>query len=144
MKETLRELIKRALIGIAIAMAIFCLEGIAFDIRYGGNFSLDHYRFTKMIAGCALGGMGFGIPSVVYRKDSIPMPIRILIHLGIGCIVYTITAFSVGWIGNETAIGRGILAAAIQFAAAFFIWLLFMRHYRAEAEKLNDRIQEMK
>jgi len=34
-----------------MAMAIFCLAGIVFDIGYKGNFSLENYRFTKMVVG---------------------------------------------------------------------------------------------
>ena len=41
-------------------------------------------------------------------------------------------------------IGQGILIAAIQLAVAFLIWFLFMKHYRAEAKRMNDRIQAMK
>ncbi|SEA09746.1 Protein of unknown function [Lachnospiraceae bacterium NK3A20] len=125
-------------------MVIFCVEGVAWDIRSHGNFSLENYGFTRMFLGCVVVGLGFGIPSIVYRRESLPMPIRVLIHMGIGCIVYTITAFAVGWIGGAVAIGQGILAAAMQFAAAFVIWLLFMRYYRAEARRMNERIQKMK
>lgn len=66
MKETVKDLVRRALIGIGIAMVIFCLMGIVFDIRYQGSFRLENYRFTKMMIACALVGMGFGMPSM-YR-----------------------------------------------------------------------------
>ena len=33
---------------------------------------------------------------------------------------------------------------AAQLAAAFLIWLFFLLHYRREAKKMNERIQEMK
>ncbi|MBR3396300.1 MAG: DUF3021 domain-containing protein [Lachnospiraceae bacterium] len=144
MKETVRDLLKSTVISIGMAMAIFCLVGIVFDIGYKGNFSLDHYRFTKMVVGCVLIGLGFGVPSGIYRKDSLPMPIRVIIHMGIGCAVYTVVACAVGWIGGSATIGQGILIAAIQLAVAFIIWFLFMRYYRAEAKKMNEKIQAMK
>ncbi len=144
MKEVIKDLAKSTMIGIGIAMVIFCIEGISFDIRYNGNFSLENYQFTKMVIGCVLVGMGFGIPSIVYRKDNIPMPVRVLIHMGTGCVVYTMVAYAVGWIGRASSISHGIFAAAIQFGIAFIIWFLFMRYYRAEAKKLNDKIQAMK
>ncbi|MBR2561205.1 MAG: DUF3021 family protein, partial [Eubacterium sp.] len=53
-------------------------------------------------------------------------------------------AYAVGWLGGSVTIGQGILIVAIQLAVAFVIWLLFMRYYRAEAKRINDRIQEMK
>lgn len=144
MKDVMKDMAKSVMIGIGIAMVIFCLEGIAFDARYHGSFRLENYQFTKMVISCVLVGMGFGTPTIVYRKDSVPMPIRILIHMGIGCVVYTIVAYAVGWIGSAATIGQGILAAAIQLGIAFIIWFLFMRYYRAEAKRMNDRLQKMK
>jgi hypothetical protein len=144
MRETVKDPVKSSVISIGMAMTIFCLVGVVFDVGYKGNFSLDDYRFTKMVAGCVLVGLGFGVPTIVYRKDNLPMPIRVIIHMGIGCVVYTIIAYAVGWIGGSATIGQGILIAAIQLAVAFLIWFLFMKHYRAEAKRMNDRIQAMK
>ena len=144
MKETMKDLAKSTVISIGMAMAIFCLVGIVFDIGYKGNFRLDNYRFTKMVVWCILIGLGFGVPTIVYRKDSIPMPIRVIIHMGIGCVIYTIVAYAVGWIGGSATILQGIIIAAIQLAVAFIIWFLFMRYYRKEAKKMNERIQDMK
>ena len=144
MRETVKDLVKSSVISIGMAMTIFCLVGVVFDVGYKGNFSLDDYRFTKMVAGSVLVGLGFGVPTIVYRKDNLPMPIRVIIHMGIGCVVYTIIAYAVGWIGGSATIGQGILIAAIQLAVAFLIWFLFMKHYRAEAKRMNDRIQAMK
>ena len=144
MRETIKDLLKSTVISIGMAMAIFCLVGIVFDIGYKGNFNLDHYRFTKMVIGCVLIGMGFGIPTVVYRKDNLPIPIRVIIHMGIGCAVYTVVAYAVGWIGGAATLGQGLVIAAIQLAVAFIIWFLFLRYYRAEAKKMNDKIQALK
>lgn len=144
MKEKIKDLIMSIVISIGMAMTIFCIVGIVFDIGYGGNFSLDNYRFTKMVVGCALVGLGFGVPTVVYKKDDLPMPVRVIIHMGIGCVVYTVVAYAVGWLGGAATIGQNIIAACIQLAVAFGIWSLFMRHYRKEAKKMNDRIQAMK
>jgi hypothetical protein len=144
MKETMKDLVKSTVISIGMAMAIFCLVGITFDVRFGGNFSLENYQFTKMVVGCVLIGLGFGVPTIVYNKDSLPMPIKVIIHMGIGCIVYTIVAYAVGWIDGSATIGQGIIIAAIQLAVAFIIWFLFMRYYRNEAKKMNDKIQAMK
>ena len=144
MKETVKDILKSTVISIGMAMAIFCFVGIVFDIGYKGNFSLDNYRFTKMVVGCVLIGLGFGVPSIVYKKDNLPMPIRVIIHMGIGCVVYTVVAYAVGWIGSSASIGQGIIIAAIQLFVAFIIWFLFMRYFRAEAKKINDKIQEMK
>lgn len=144
MKETLKDLLKSTVYGIAIALVLFCLIGVVFDFRSKGNFTLEQYSFTKMVIGCVLIGVGFGVPSVVYNKDDLPMPIQVIIHMGIGCTVYTVVAYAVGWLGSPATIGQGILIIATQLAVAFVIWFLFMRYYRAEAKKMNDKIQSMK
>lgn len=144
MKETMKDLAKSTIISIGMSMAIFCLVGIVFDIGYKGNFSLENYKFTKMVIGCVLIGLGFGVPSIVYRKENLPLPIRVLIHMGIGCLVYTIVAYAVGWIGGSATIAQGIMILVIQLAVAFIIWFIFVRHYSVEAKKLNDKIQEIK
>ena len=143
MNETVRDLIKSTLISIGAAMAIFCLVGIVFDVHYGGQFQFENYRFTKMVIGCLITGLGFGVPSIVYKKDTLPMPIRTIVHLGIGCVVYTIVAYAVGWIGGSSSIKQGLLIACIQFAVVFLIWFLFFRHYKREADAINKKISEI-
>lgn len=144
MKETLKDLVKSTAISIGMAMTIFCLIGIVYDIGNKGSFSLMDYGFTKMVIGCVLVGLGFGVPTVVYRKDNLPMPVRVVIHMGIGCVIYTIVAYAVGWIGGSATFIQGIIIAVIQLAVAFVIWFIFMRYYNAEAKKMNDKIQAMK
>lgn len=144
MKETMKDLIISTAISIGIAIIILCLAGIIFDIRCGGIFILDNYGFTKAIVGCVIIGFGFGAPSVVYRKESLPMPVRAIIHLGAGCIIYTLVAYAVGWIGNSASMGQGLVIAAIQLSAVFIIWLLFMCHYRKEAKMMDKMVKTMK
>ena len=143
MKGTIKELLTSTLISIGTAMAIFCIVGIVFDISYGGNFSLDHYGFTKMVIGCVFVGLGFGVPSIVYKKESLPMPLRVLIHLGIGFVVYTIVAFVVGWIGSSATIGQRLLIVCIQVAVVLVVWLIFFRHYKNEAKKINEKLSQI-
>lgn len=144
MNNTVKDLFKSIVISIGMALSIFSFVCVIFDIGYGGNFSLENYRLTKMVIGCIIVGLGFGVPSLVYRNESLPMPVRVLVHMGIGCVVYTIVGFAVGWIGGSATLGQGIAIAAIQLAVAFVIWFCFMRFYRSEAKKMNDRIQQMK
>lgn len=144
MKNVVKDLLKSTVISIGMALTIFCLVGVFFDIYYGGNFSLENYGYTKMALGSIIVGLGFGVPTVVYNKDSLPMPVKVIIHMGIGCAVYTAVAFAVGWFGASTTVGQGIGIAAIQLLVAFVIWFCFMRYYRKEAKKMNEKIQAMK
>ncbi len=144
MRETWKDIGKSSAVSIGMSLTIFCLTGMIADIIGGGNFTLDHYRFTKMVIGSMIVGLGFGIPTFIYRKDSLPMPIRVIIHMGTGCVIYTLVAFAVGWMGGTGSVAKAIVAAAVQIAVAFLIWYLFMRYYRREAKEMNERIQEMK
>lgn len=142
--KILKEIAKSTVISIGIAMAVFCIIGIVFDIRYQGSFSMSDYSFTKMVAGCVFIGLGFGVPSVIYERDSIPRPVQILIHMGTGCVIYTVTAFAVGWIGDTASPLKIALIIAGQLALAFLIWICFMVYYRKEARVMNERIKALK
>ena len=144
MKDTWKDIARSSVVSIGMSLTIFCLMGMIADIIGGGNFNLDHYRFTKMVIGSIIVGLGFGVPTFIYRKDSLPMPIRVIIHMGTVCVIYTLVAFAVGWMGGTGSVAKAIVAAAVQIAVAFLIWYLFMRYYRREAKEMNERIQEMK
>ena len=140
----MKNLIKYTIISIGMALTIFCITGMGFDIAYGGNFSLNDYRFTKMVIGCIIVGLGFGLPATIYQKDNLPMPFKVIIHMGTGCVIYTIVAYAVGWIGGTSSITHGIIAAILQIALAFVIWGGFMLHYRSEIKKMNEKIRRLK
>ena len=144
MKNILKDIVKSTIISIGMVLTIFCLAGIVFDVAYGGDFSLEGYRFTKMVIGSAIVGLGFGVPTVVYNSDRLPQPIKVLIHMGIGCVIYTIVAYAVGWFGGSATLAQGLIIAAIQLLVAFIIWFCFMRYYRKEAKEMNEKIQSLK
>jgi hypothetical protein len=140
----MKDLLKSIVISIGMALAIFSIVGIIFDIMGGGVYTLEGYRYTKMVIASVIVGLGFGVPTMVYRSDKLPTPVKVLVHMGIGCVIYTIVAFSVGWIGGSASLTQGILIACIQIAVAFVIWFCFMRYYRKEADEMNKKISSMK
>ncbi len=144
MGKAVKEILKSTVISIGMALTIFSLVGMFFDIVNGGNFSMEGYQFTKMVAGSAIVGIGFGVPTVVYNSEKLPMPVKVLIHMGIGCVIYTIVAYAVGWFGGAATPVQGLVIAGIQLAVAFVIWFCFMRYYRKEAKQMNEKIQAMK
>ncbi len=139
----MKDLLKSIVISIGMALAIFSFVGIIFDITGGGVYTLENYRYTKMVIASVIVGLGFGVPTMVYKSDKLPMPVKVLVHMGIGCIIYTIVAFSVGWLGGAASVTQGILIACIQLAVAFIIWFCFMRYYRKEADEMNKKIKSM-
>ena len=144
MKETVRDLLKSTVISIGMALTIFSLACVVFDITYGGHFSMENYQLTKMVIGSILVGLGFGIPTVAYNSEKLPMPVKVIIHMGIGCSIYTAVAYAVGWFGAAATFTQGLIIAGIQLLVAFIIWFCFMRYYKNEAKRMNERIQAMK
>ena len=144
MGKAVKDILKSTVISIGMALTIFSLVGMFFDIVNGGNFSMEGYKFTKMVIGSAIVGIGFGVPTVVYNSEKLPMPVKVLIHMGIGCVIYTIVAYAVGWFGGSATPLQGLAIAGIQLIVAFIIWFCFMRYYRKEAKQMNDKIQAMK
>lgn len=130
--------------GMGIAMIIFCTVCIRFDVMYKGTFTLENYGLTKMILGSMLVGIGFGAPSAIYLNEKFPRPLQVLIHMGTGCIIYTVVAFAVGWIPAGAGLFTCMWMLAAQLAVAFFIWLGMLKYYKTEARRMNEKIQGMK
>lgn len=136
-------ILKNTIFSIGHAAIIFCVVGVVYDILYKGDFHLEHYAFTKMAIGTLVIGLGFGLPTFVYDNDNMSVAAQTLIHMGIGCIVMTITAFVVGWIPTEKGAGAVIGTIAGEIAIAFIIWLFFYAYNRKLAKQMNQRIAEM-
>ncbi|HQC35656.1 MAG TPA: DUF3021 domain-containing protein [Bacillota bacterium] len=128
---------------IGFAFSLFCLAGIIFDLANKGSFHFEDYNFTKMALGALVIGLGFGIPTFIYGNERLSLPMQTLIHMGIGCIVMTATAFAVGWMPTEKGALAVALAILSEIAAAFGIWLAFYLNLKKIAEKMNKRISEM-
>lgn len=138
----MKNLLKSSVISIGIALTIFCAVGVIFDFIYGGNFVMENYSFSKMVIGCMLVGLGFGAPTIVYKNDRLALPMQCVIHLGIGCIIYTLVAFNVGWIPAEKGLGFCFGAILGQLAIAVIIWIAFLLYYKKMAEEINRKIKE--
>lgn len=139
----MKKIMNNTVIGIGIAMTIFCIVGVIFDMLGGGNFQLENYAFTKMVVGCLLVGLGFGVPAIVYESERLPLIIKCLIHMGIGCTAYVAVAYAVGWIPTTIGIGPCVLTILGQLAVAVVIWLCFLRYHKNMVSKMNDRIKQM-
>ncbi len=138
----LKKMMKAALISMAAAALIFCVIGVAFDLSHKGTFSLRNYQFTKMFIGAAVVGLGFSLPSLIYEKDSVPRPLQVIFHMGIGCAVLLVTGFTVGWIPVHAGIAPLVLTVAGEILAAFILWKGFAIHYRKEAEEINEQLRK--
>lgn len=138
----MKDLLKNSVISIGMALTIFCVVGVIFDFIYSGNFIMKNYNFTKMVISSIIVGLGFGIPSIIYQNDKIALPMQCLIHMSIGCIIYTLVAFNVGWIPTGKGINICLCIIAGQLAVAILIWIFFLLYYKKMAYEMNKKIKE--
>ncbi|MGN0362879.1 MAG: DUF3021 domain-containing protein [Bilifractor sp.] len=138
-----RKMMKACFVGVTIAVLIFCFIGMVFDLSNGGEFRLDNYQFSKMLLGTVCTGIGFGLPSFIYENDRIPYPIQVVFHLGIGFAVLLITSFLVGWIPKNAGPVPMILCIVGDLVSALLIWAGLAKHYKKEAEKMNQQLHSI-
>ena len=139
----MKRVIKRALFGILLGSAIFAIIGVFFDIKYDGNYALVNWEYTKMLAGGMLVGMGFSLPSLIYDSNKLHYTVKVLLHLGIGCTVMLIVAFSVGWIPLEAGWKVCAISVGGYLLSAFLIWLACSYYFKKQADKINEKIKQI-
>ena len=139
----MKKALKNTFTGIGISLTVFVVIGIIFDVKGGGDFSMQEYGFTKRVLGCLFTGIGFGLPSGIYENERLPLGMKILVHLGIGCSVYTAAAFFAGWIPKGLGAGKCALIIAAQLLLAFVIWLGFYFSNVSAAGKMSERIKKL-
>lgn len=132
---------KNIFLGLGLGSALFAVTGIAFDIASGGAFQLSNWLYTKMAVGAMVVGVGFSVPAAVYGNDRLPLGMQTLIHMGTGCTVFLIVAFTVGWIPLAAGWPAWGLVVLGQLLVAFGIWLCFALHYKGLAQKMNRKLR---
>lgn len=137
-----KNVFRTVFMGMGIGLSIFALTGIIFNILYQGEFVLHDWSYTKMAVGSMAVGIGFSLPSMVYRSRHLPFAMKILIHMGIGCTVMLVTAAYVGWIPFESGWKISLFSILCEVVIAFLIWLGFSRHYKKLAVQMNEKIKE--
>ena len=139
----MRATLKNILLGICLGSALFVVTGVVFDVINSGNFQLSNWAYTKMAIGAIVVGMGFSVPSKIYDNDKLSLGIQTLIHMGIGCTVFVIVAFAVGWIPTAAGWLTCVLVILGQLLISFLIWMVFAFYYRKMAKRMNEKIDRM-
>lgn len=138
----LKNIIKNSMQGIGIACTLYLISGMIFDYLNHGSLIWENWLFSRQAIGAFLVGIAFSAPTEIYHNERLPFILQFLFHMGIGCTVYVIAGFSVGWIPIQLGWKRCILIILLQLAAAFLIWLGYAFHYWKLAKNMNEKIQE--
>jgi FtsH-binding integral membrane protein len=130
------------LLGIAMGCTIaviVLLIGIA--ISGEAFFAMTGTEFTTHMMCGMLVGVGFVLPSLVYENERLAMWLRVLIHMGVGFVVFFITASYAGWIPVESGTGATILFIVMTIATSFLIWTVFYLYNKSIAKKINEQLK---
>ena len=138
----MKKLLKNLLFGIAWGSTIFVISTIIVALSSKDVFIQSNEQFVKQAIGSLICGIGFYVPSVVYENDKMAMPLKILIHMGTGLIIYFIIAFNVGWVPISYGIIPMIATILILITISFLIWAMFYLYYKVEAKNINKKIKE--
>ncbi len=135
----MKKIVLAAWAGVRVAGPVFLLMAIVFGLIGGAEPFLNGYTLARWSAAAVLIGLGFGIPSLVYETE-LHMGWKVLIHMGIGCIVMIGATVLAGWLNAEMGIGAVLIALAAEIVCAFLIWGAFLLHTRALAKRMSERI----
>lgn len=140
----------KLIIGILIGMAWGCLiftflSIFSFslgDASYISGFTANYVKYSIV---AMVIGVGFTLPAVIYRREDLSMPVKVLIHMGTGITIYILAALYAGWIPTSLGIGASITSLLTGIGIAFlifFIWFGSYLYYRKEAMKINKQIKK--
>ena len=130
--------------GIKIASTVFVISSffVALSAKEG-TFASSSGMLRYCISTFAI-GLGFGIPALIYETE-LSMPVKVLIHMGIGCAVMIAAAIVNGWVRVENGgIWVSLAIIAGQIAIAFIIWFIQYRKAKKLASEMNSRLKSEK
>lgn len=104
--------------------------------------NLTSAEFIKQVICSAIVGLGFSVPSLIYRNENLSRWLQVVIHLGIGFAIYICVAFYAGWIPIEFGLLPVVISLVISVVFALLAWMCFSLYYRKQAEKINEKIIE--
>lgn len=139
----MKKLIDLLIKGIGTSLVCFTILGVIWDFINGGNYVLHHWAYTKMVIGAIVVGTGFSVPGLVYYNPNLPYALKVIVHMGIGCAIFLITSFVVGWIPVSLGMTECILAVILELVIAFMLWLSFTLYYKRMAKKMNEKIKNI-
>lgn len=140
MKKYLKNSLMGASWGLTINMVFLIIS-----VSINENFlkSISQFDFIKYAVCAVIVGLGFWLPSVIYDNPNIAMPVKIVVHLGIGFFIYFAAAIFAGWINTDYGVLYAVISVAIGILFTVLIYICFYLYYRKEAKVMNTKIKEM-
>lgn len=137
----MKKILRKTFLGIAWGCTVNCMVMLAIALIQG-ELSFTAMEYVKQLICSAVVGVAFVVPTIIYENEKLPQGIKCLIHMGIGFIVYFITAFIAGWFPTGMGIGIFITSALAMAALSFVIYFFFWLYYKNEAKEINIKIKQ--
>ena len=137
----MKKVLNAAWSGIALSTVVFVVACMLIGFRSGETQFASGIGMAYMCAAVLAIGLGFGIPSLIYKTE-LPTGLKVLIHMGTGTIIMLAVSVWVGWIDFSRGWKACLLYAAFQVAVAFILWLLTCVHTAKDAQQMNERIEK--
>ena len=127
--------------GIRSAALVYLALCFVMGLSTGEERFASGYGMARGIAAVVLIGVGFGLPALVYETE-LPMGLKMLIHMGIGCTVMTGASILGGWLRPELGLKPFLAMLGVELASAFLLWAFCLLRARRLAREMNDRLRE--
>lgn len=137
----MKKIIRAAYAGIRVVAVIFLLTCIVMGFMGGSEKFASNYGMARAGTAVILIGIGFGIPTLVY-ETKLRMGFKVLIHMGIGCLVMFGASVLGGWLPIEQGISSILITAAAQIVVAFIIWGVYFIPVLVQTKRINEKIQK--
>lgn len=139
----MRKIISTTALGISwgfTILVIYMTISAAINADFFSN--LTSAEFIKHVICSAIVGLGFSVPTIIYRCETVSRGLQVLVHLGTGFAIYIPVAFYAGWVPTEAGFLPVVISLAISVVFALLAWMCFNLYYRKQAEKINEKIIE--
>ena len=137
----MKKALKSAWSGVCTAALMYLALCFVFGLSAGEEKFASGYGMARGVAAVVLTGIGFGLPALVYETE-LPMALKVLIHMGIGCTVMTGASILAGWLRPEQGLKPFLAMLGVELACAFLLWGWNLLRCRKLAKQMNDRMQE--
>lgn len=140
----MKKLLSAAWGGIKIACTVFIISSFFVALFAEEGVFASTSGMLRYCISTFFIGLGFGIPSLIYETE-LSMPVKVLVHMGIGCAVMIAAAMLNGWVRVENGgIWVSLTIIAGQIAIAFIIWFIQYRKAKKLASEMNSRLKSEK
>lgn len=144
MNNYIKHILYSIIYGAMIGFTIICMVELTITLEYG----IDNIVFTGReifngVIGSFVVGQFFALPTIIYTRENMPLPLAVLVQMSIGFIgLFTIGAY-LKWYPTNLGIGPIISFIVISLILGFVIWTIFYLYDKKESEKINKKLKEI-